>query len=153
MKRNTLKPNAMISSSFLSLTAALFMMILLSSGSSFAQANSAPAEALRKNMNAVGNMIMGIESDNDGLSKNCVYFAGLYRVPEAVQPLLKKMRNETDPSTKVLIALALFRIGDPEGMEMIESLSVKDPDPKVRRMCSAIYNEYASPDSLNYVVR
>lgn len=153
MKRNTLKPNAMISSSFLSLTAALFMMILLSSGSSFAQANSAPAEALRKNMNAVGNMIMGIESDNDGLSKNCVYFAGLYRVPEAVQPLLKKMRNETDPSTKVLIALALFRIGDPEGMEMIESLSVKDPDPKVRRMCSAIYNEYTSPDSLNYVVR
>jgi HEAT repeat protein len=96
---------------------------------------------------------MGIESENAGLSKSSIYYAGLYRVPEAVKPLVEKMKAETDASTKVLIALALFRIGDPEGMDMIESLSVSDKDPKVRRMCSAIFNEYISPDSLNYVAR
>ncbi|MGE5351222.1 MAG: HEAT repeat domain-containing protein [Acidobacteriota bacterium] len=152
MKRNTLKRSDMKSRSLLTF-AALLVMILLTSGSSFAQANSVPVKANSVNKNAVGNLIMGIESDNTGLSRSSIYYAGLYRMSETVKPLLEKMRTETDASTKILIALALFRIGDPEGMEMIESLSVKDADPKVRRMCSAIFNEYTSPDSLNYVVR
>lgn len=153
MKRNTLKRSVMKSSSLFALAAALFVMILLTSGISFAQANSVPVKASAVNRNAAGNLIKGIESDNAGLSRSSVYFAGLYRVSETVQPLLAKMKSETDASTKILIALALFRIGDPEGLEMIESLSVKDPDPKVRRMCGAIYNEYTSPDSLNYAIR
>lgn len=128
-------------------------MLLLTSGSTFAQGNSVPVKASQVNRNAIGNLIMGIESENAGLSKSSIYYAGLYRVPEAVKPLVEKMKAETDASTKVLIALALFRIGDPEGMDMIESLSVSDKDPKVRRMCSAIFNEYISPDSLNYVAR
>jgi hypothetical protein len=135
------------------LAAALLVMILLTSTSSFAQTNSVPVKALVVNRTAIGNLIMGIESDNTGLSRSSIYYAGLYRVPEAVKPLLEKMRSESDASTKILIALALFRIGDPEGMDMIESLSVKDPDSRVRRMCSAIFNEYVSPDSLNYVAR
>ncbi|MCU7490370.1 MAG: HEAT repeat domain-containing protein [Ignavibacteria bacterium] len=151
MKRNTLKRRLVKSSSLLA--AALLVMILLTSTSSFAQTNSVPVKALVVNRTAIGNLIMGIESDNTGLSRSSIYYAGLYRVPEAVKPLLEKMRSESDASTKILIALALFRIGDPEGMDMIESLSVKDPDSRVRRMCSAIFNEYVSPDSLNYVAR
>lgn len=151
MKRNTLKRRLVKSSSLLA--AALLVMILLTSTSSFAQTNSVPVKALVVNRTAIGNLIMGIESDNTGLSRSSIYYAGLYRVPEAVKPLLEKMRSESDASTKILIALALFRIGDQEGMDMIESLSVKDPDSRVRRMCSAIFNEYVSPDSLNYVAR
>lgn len=151
MKRNTLKCRLVKSSSLLA--AALLVMILLTSTSSFAQTNSVPVKALVVNRTAIGNLIMGIESDNTGLSRSSIYYAGLYRVPEAVKPLLEKMRSESDASTKILIALALFRIGDQEGMDMIESLSVKDPDSRVRRMCSAIFNEYVSPDSLNYVAR
>jgi HEAT repeat protein len=131
----------------------LIIMVFLTSMSTFAQTNSVDAKAAKKKFNAIESLIAGIGSDNEGLSRSSVYFAGLYRVPEAVEPLLYKMKNETDPSTKVLIALALFRIGDQEGMKMIESLALKDPNPKVRRMCSAIFNEYVSPDSLDYVAR
>ncbi|HEX2866365.1 MAG TPA: HEAT repeat domain-containing protein [Ignavibacteriales bacterium] len=152
MKRNNLKRSVMKSSSLFALTMALFMILLTSAGT-FAQANSIPVKASAINRNAAGNLIMGIKSDNAGLSRSSIYFAGLYRVSEAVEPLLEKMKNETDASTKILIALALFRIGDPEGLEMIESLSAKDPDPRVRKMCGAIYNEFNSPDSLNYAIR
>lgn len=153
MKRNTLKPETMKSSGFFASAAALFVMLFLTFSTTSAQANSAPINQTGLKIYAVGNLIMGIESENQGVSRSSIYYAGLYRIPEAVKPLMERMRNEPDASTKILIALSLFRIGDPEGLDMVQLLAKEDLNPKVRRMCSAIYNEYVSPDSVNYVAR
>jgi HEAT repeat protein len=91
---------------------------------------------------AIVNLINGIKSPNTGLMKSSVYFAGKYRVKDAVPALLERLNDVEDASTKVLISLALYLIGDKEGIEAIYNLARFDKNEKVRRICRAIYVEY-----------
>ncbi len=96
--------------------------------------------------NVTGNSIEtlkgGIKSNNQGLRKSSIYMAGLYRIDEAVNVLTDQLKKEDDPGTKVLIALSLYNIGNPKGMEAVRDLSEKDQDAKVKRMSSIIYRTY-----------
>ena len=61
--------------------------------------------------------------------------------------LIDQLKNETDPSTRILIAIVLFEMGSEEGLLEVKDLSMKDKDAKVRRMAAQIYNEYLVNDS------
>ena len=50
--------------------------------------------------------------------------------------------KEKDPNTRILIALVLFKVGDPEGLQLVDRLSFEDPNTRVRKMYKAIYNEF-----------
>lgn len=92
--------------------------------------------------NSIKNLIIGIKSENDGLRKSSIYFAGLYQVNEAVEALVDQFKVEKNPNNRVLIALVLYKIGDEKGMDAIYAAAVKDADLKVKRICSAIAEEY-----------
>lgn len=92
--------------------------------------------------NSIETLKKGIKSDNYGLRKSSIYMAGLYRINEAVDDLADQLKREQDSGTKVLIALSLYNIGNPEGMEAVRNLSEKDQDMKVKRMSTAIYRAY-----------
>jgi len=63
-----------------------------------------------KNKYALDNLLMGIHSDNEGVRKSAVYFAGKYKVIESAEYLIEQLKKEENPGIKVLIALALFRL-------------------------------------------
>jgi HEAT repeat protein len=93
------------------------------------------------NEKAIKNLITAINSDNDGLRRSAVYFAGKYKVKETVSPLAEILKKEKDPNNRVLIALALFEIGDEEGINAVKKLAANDEDLYVRRMSFAIVNK------------
>lgn len=97
---------------------------------------------ITKTKNAQENLIMGIKSYNDGVRESSIYFAGKYRLIDTEQALIDQLKIERDSDIKVLIGLALFRMGSEKGMNEMYKLAVNDNDPKVRRMSSAIYHEY-----------
>lgn len=97
---------------------------------------------ITKTKNAQENLIMGIKSYNDGVRESSIYFAGKYRLIDTEQALIDQIKIERDSDIKVLIGLALFRMGSEKGMNEMHKLAVNDDDPKVRRMSSAIYHEY-----------
>lgn len=115
--------------------------------STLAYAKNDPSELSRKNKNAVENLKIGIKSDNPGLKKSSIYFAGFYRVTETVPALTEQMKKETDPKTKILIALVLYKIGDEKSIDLVKEMSVKDSNPEVRRMCTCIYDAYINGNS------
>ncbi len=90
----------------------------------------------------VKNLAMGIASDNLGLKRSCIYFAGFYEIEELVNPLVKQLKKEAEPGTRILIALALYKIGSDEAINAIEKLAENDSNPKVKRMGIAILNEF-----------
>ena len=92
--------------------------------------------------NAIKNLIVGIQSENEGLRKNAIYYAGLYEIKEAAEALIDQFKNEKNTKVRVLIALALYKIGDGTGMEAVYTAAIKDNDPKVKRICNAIVDEY-----------
>jgi HEAT repeat protein len=97
--------------------------------------------------NAIKNLITGIASENEGLRKSSIYFAGKYEYIETVESLANQLVKEENPSIKILIANALFRIGDPNSMEMVLKVSIKDNNPKVKRITSAIYETFTIENS------
>ncbi len=91
---------------------------------------------------AKSNLITAINSDNEGLKRSAIYFSGQYEVNETLNAMLKLFRNETNPSTRILIVHAIYRIKDSLAMEKIHDLIMTDRDPKVQRLGKAIYETY-----------
>ena len=91
---------------------------------------------------AVRSLMMGIESDNTGLKKCCIYFAGLYEIRDVVWTLVDQLKRELDPDTRILIALSLYKIGDREGIQAVEKLIKNDSDYRVKKMSTAILNQF-----------
>jgi hypothetical protein len=125
------------------LTKTVLVIGLLLTNSIFAQ-NS--LSEFTKNKYALDNLIMGIHSENEGVRKSTIYFAGKYKVSETAQDLINQLNREDNASIKILIALALFEMDSKEGLEAVKKLSLSDKNDKVRRMASFIYNEYLNND-------
>lgn len=122
--------------------------------SSLAYAKNDPSELNRKNKNAIENLKVGIKSDNNGLKKSSIYFAGYYRLAETVPVLTEQIKKESDPKIRILIALVLYKIGDEKSIDLVKEMAAKDNNPEVRRMCTCIYDAYinGNPGSLSLSV-
>ena len=91
---------------------------------------------------ALENLNGAIQSANDGVRESAIYLAGEYRFIDTEDALMKQLKVEKIADIKVLIGLALFRMGSEKGMNELQNLAVSDVNAKVRRMSYAIYNEY-----------
>jgi len=125
------------------LTAVLLAVLL--TGSSYAQKNS--INDLTSNKYALQNLVAGIQSENTGVKRSSIYFAGKYRIAETESALIAQLKQEKDPSTRILIALVLYEMGSVEGLIAVKELAQNDKDAKVRRMSTQIYNEYLVNDA------
>jgi HEAT repeat protein len=137
----------------MNLTKAVLIGIMLMA-STLAYAKNDPSEINRKNKNAVENLKAGIKSDNAGLKRSSIYFTGFYRISETVPVLTEQMKKESDPKTRILIALVLYKIGDKKSIDLVKEAALKDNNPEVRRMCTCIYDAYinGNPGSLSLSV-
>jgi HEAT repeat protein len=98
--------------------------------------------------NEIQNLISGIQSDNTGLRKSAIFMAGKYEVMQTEEALITLLKIEEDASVKILIALALYKIGSDKGMEAVENLAENDRDKEVRRMSTAILNQWEADNQV-----
>ena len=68
----------------------------------FAQSNS--ISNVTNNEYALDNLKSGINSDNEEKKKSAIYFAGKYRIEEAVNCLVKRLEKDKEASVRLLIA-------------------------------------------------
>ena len=132
------------------LTAVLLIAVLMGNG--VAQKNS--IKDVTPNKHALENLVAGIHSDNTGVKRSSIYFVGKYRIAEAEDALINQLKEEKDPSTRILIALVLYEMGSEEGLSKVKDLSENDDNARVRRMTFQIYNEYLVNDGVStlYVI-
>lgn len=100
---------------------------------------------------SVKTLVKGINSDNAGLTRSSIYMAGKYRVTEAVDALVEKMTEAKDPNTRILIALSLYEIRDPKGLEAVKEQSLNDLSDKVKNISAMLYAEYVKSSDLGFV--
>jgi HEAT repeat protein len=125
------------------LVTVILLLVVLTS-SLFARPIQTLGEKIKSGLTekAARSLAMGIESENAGVKKSCIYFAGLYEIREVVGTLIKQLKKEPDPDTRILIALSLYKIGDKEALNAVEKLIKSDSDYKVKKMSSAILNQF-----------
>ena len=122
---------------YFALVAILFVLLVTDT---FGQ--SQKISDLSKHKYALQNLEMGIRSENDGVRESAIYLAGQYRFIDTEDALIKQLRVEKKSDIRVLIGLALYRMDSEKGMSELQKLALKDENPRVRRMSSAIYSEY-----------
>ncbi len=114
----------------------------------FTYANTDFTGGIKKN--AIASLVVGIKSENMGLKRNCIYFAGKYRIDEATDALIAELNKTDNAKLKVLIALSLYMIGNEEGIDAVYKLANKENDNYVKKMANAIIDEYNNNKSTNY---
>ena len=87
----------------------------------------------------VANLLNGVQSANFGLRTSAAAMLGDLKSPQAVFPLMRMLRTETDERARVVAALALFKIGDPVGIYAVKQTGRLDNNERVRKLC-ALFN-------------
>lgn len=118
------------------------LLVMVTNLNLLAQPN--PISNITKSEYALDNLKSGINSENIGVRKSSIYFAGKYRIAEAVSYLVERLKKEDEASVRLLIAYSLYEIKDAEGMKAVKELSLKDNNVKVKRMSFNFYEEYLS---------
>ena len=95
---------------------------------------------------AIENLLVGLNSDNEGLQSSSAFFLGEYNSREAVIPLMKILKNNSQEELRIQAALALFKIGDSRGIYAIERAIKFDQSKRVQEICSKFYNAYLSEE-------
>jgi len=126
---------------------AVFMFVHLFNVPSNAQKNNSGDFNLSEN--AIQNLNMGIKSENKGLKKNSIYFAGLYLVDEAAETLVEQLKVEEDPSLRILITKALYLIDNDKFMKEIKRLAKNDENQNVKEFAQRIYSIIQLEKTLN----
>ncbi|MDX1702430.1 MAG: HEAT repeat domain-containing protein [Melioribacteraceae bacterium] len=129
----------------------LIVAFLISFSSVFAQESK--TVVLNLDENAYANLKTAIQSENPGLRKSGIYYAGKYSVNEVSETLLAQLKDETDPSLRILILRVLYILEDDKFTDDIYEVALNDEDTKVRKMASAIYSVMQVENSVNLANR
>lgn len=126
--------------------AAAALVALVLTSAAMAQKPILPASA--KSKKAIENLRANIASENNGVKRSAIYLAGKYAMTDVLPDLFSQMEKEHDPSNKILIALSVYNIGQPESISKLKELSANESSSRVREMINEIYRQYATEHDL-----
>ncbi len=84
----------------------------------------------------------GIVSDNEGVRSSAALFLGYMKSEKAVLPLMKMMRDEKSEESRIIAALALIKIGDPQGVYMVGRTAHFNTSTRVQKIADKFYNAF-----------
>ena len=81
------------------------------------------------------NFVMGLQSDNIGVKKSYIYFAGKYKITDVSQNLLEIIGKSNNDELCQMLAWSLYQIGDDSCCEELNSLLKNHPSEKLKDFC------------------
>jgi len=100
---------------------------------------------------AVANLLIGLHSDNLGLSTSCAFMLGELKADKAVVPLMAMLKSDRPECCRIVTALALCRIGDARGVYAVKRAVTFDPSTAVQQKCAWFYDQFVQPGSYEFV--
>ena len=97
------------------------------------------------------NLLIGLRSDNVGLSESAAYMLGELKSDKAVIPLMNILHSGDSESSRVVAALALCRIGDARGVYAVKQAAKFDGNEFVQQKCAWFYDQYVQPGSFDFI--
>jgi hypothetical protein len=111
------------------------------------KAQDSKTEVTKINDTAKTNIIKGIESPNLGFKRDCIYFSATYGIKEALDVLKEQLKEEEDPSTCVLISLAIYKLSEPENIDILSGDALENWNSKVGQIAGKIVEQYENSKS------
>lgn len=105
-------------------------------------AGDLPKPDQKINENTILSLLEGLSSDNLGLKTSCAYMLGELKVPDAVIPLMRILREDENEKARISSALALYKIGTPLSIFAVKQAIKFDESQRVSNLATNFYNEY-----------
>ncbi|MBC8182120.1 HEAT repeat domain-containing protein [candidate division KSB1 bacterium] len=86
-------------------------------------------------------LINALKDDNHGIRTSAAQLLGERRVEAAVKPLLKMLKTENKYACRIIVAKALYDIGDKRALPELKKVAKFDRNKTVRRVVTAIVKE------------
>ncbi len=113
-----------------------FMLILLITSVSVF------ADGKNKSEQVEDNLLVGVQSENDGLRISSAYYLGEMKSEKAVDFLMKILRDDKNPGARLIAALSLVKIENEQGLFLLKRTALFNSDERVRRMSDKLYHAY-----------
>jgi hypothetical protein len=117
------------------------LSFLLPAGVILGQSAEMPMSGKKYEM-GVKNLKAAISSDNPGLRRSSIYLAGKYKIREVATDLFAQLKKEKDPSTRILIGMSIYSLGEENSMLELRKVAGTEKDNRVKRMLSEICNQF-----------
>lgn len=88
------------------------------------------------------NLLVGLNSDNEGLKFSCTYYLGEIQSSKAVIPLLRLFHNGKTDEMKIIAALSLCKINSDRGVFAVKRAIKFADSERVQRTCQLFYNSH-----------
>lgn len=85
------------------------------------------------------NLLVGVQSENDGLRISSAYYLGEMKSTDAVFHLTKMLREDKNTGARLMAALSLVKIEDEQGLYMVKRTALFNSSERVRRMSDKLY--------------
>lgn len=121
--------------------AVLILSSVLFTASTFAEVNKTTYKANTYETIEL-NRLIGLASDNEGLRVSCAFNLGEMKSKKAVIPLMNLLRTGNSCEERIIAALSLIKIGDPQGVYLVGRLGKFHECERTRRMCEKFYNGF-----------
>lgn len=89
---------------------------------------------------AIQNLIIGIQSGNDGVMKSCIYFAGKYRIVDVSHELVEVMKNSESDELCQMLVWSLYQIGEESCCEEMRNIIENHSSETIRDFCNYLHN-------------
>lgn len=123
---------------------AFLIFVVLTVGSLAANNPSAAKKKIFNRDDVIKNLLIGVNSDNQGLKLSSGYYLGELKSDEAVLSLMNILKNSKNDEERIMAALSLSKIGDSRGIYAVKQAIKFDESERVRKLCSLFYNNYYS---------
>lgn len=88
------------------------------------------------------NLLVGLNSVNQGLKVSSAYFLGEIKSKKATNQLMDMFHCSDSPEVRQVAALALYKINSERGIFAIKRAIKYDDDEQTRKLCKIFYNQY-----------
>jgi hypothetical protein len=95
------------------------------------------------NKYAIDNLISCLTSENQGVRRQAVYYAGLYKVDASVDFLIDIIKNQNNDELQKLAVLSLLRIDSKKGIKFLKKFTLECVNTDLKNLCSFVYLDYA----------
>ena len=124
----------------------LLLALLLSFSTTFAEK---PIEAQYSTFEK--NLLVGLNSGNQGLESSCAYFLGEIKSKKAINHLMDMLHSSESHAIRQVAVLALYKINSERGMFAIKRAIKFDDNEQTRRLCRIFYNQHLQREREGYV--
>lgn len=88
---------------------------------------------------AIKNLLMGLESENDGVRLSCAYFAGKYKITEVSPKLVEAMKESNNDELCRMLLWSLYQIGNDECCIELQAVMKDHSSKDLKKLCEYLH--------------